>query len=460
MVVNKSTLCTMSGSTMLLFISLCLCTVLLVSCTQLDRRVLDENEAQQFGAYCNDYSRPHFYISQKTNVKDRPWIIFLEGGGLCQNVAQCYGRYFDNSSHMLMSSDSSSLDGDASWPDSVTGFGLLESSVEFHKAQSAFSRGMLLPYCSSDLWQGRDLSEVSSTRHEEMRNAIPIILQKKKELEEKRELEKKKETDRPTEEEQLFELLHNQSFGNFTFRGSQIFKAIVNLSVEEEDLCNASSVLLAGSSAGGVGALALSPWLKRFLKEACDRDVPVAVLGDSQWFINFDNVLGELAGQVPWLPQEKDLNETNFCSASLVSGYRCCMSSHCLLQQPELSTVPVFATFSAFDGYIPSLFAMTLSGDQEDGAGGGPICKIDKDKGKKKTSLTKITSFIRFLTEYGGAMNYSLDSEVRYGNLSYFVPSCLQHVYLATSSLWDPTTGILGSRMAKTNDSIHGLEFK
>ena len=45
--------------------------------------------------------------------------------------------------------------------------------------------------------------------------------------------------------------------------------------------------------------------------------------------------------------------------------------------------------------------------------------------------------FLRIIGEYGGVMNNTLGTTLHQADhLSYFVTSCFQHIYLATSSLW------------------------
>ena len=49
-----------------------------------------------------------------------------------------------------------------------------------------------------------------------------------------------------------------------------------------------------------------------------------------------------------------------------------------------------------------------------------------------------ILELMRIVSEYSGSMNATLQSTaaVSHRKLSYYITSCFQHVYLATSSLW------------------------
>ena len=53
-------------------------------------------------------------------------------------------------------------------------------------------------------------------------------------------------------------------------------------------------------------------------------------------------------------------------------------------------------------------------------------------------SSVDILELMRIVSEYSGSMNATLQKTAAVLNmkLSYYVTSCFQHVYLATSSLW------------------------
>lgn len=414
------------------------------------RKTLIAKVAQSRGAYCNDYSIPHYYLSNAAdnNHGKVPWIIFLEGGGLCDSERNCTERYLHPSSHMLMTSAPflkfiNGSPANVDWPSNVTGHALLSGQITpFNTA-----RRLLLPYCSSDLWQGNDSASVNDAHKEYLwfQQNRHEVLSLSKQL----------------SDDELVENLSqslNRSDKQFTFRGRRIFEAIMEEMLQNQSLCNASSILLAGSSAGGVGAFALAPWLKAYLRQACAKPVPVAILGDSNWFINYDNALGNVESSIPWLHglDEHPDSEYNFCNPSLASGYRCCMSTHCVLQLPALRDMPKFTTFSSFDGYIPSLYFNSLNYSNEDTS--NTKC-IDKSS-QSNVSLAQVSNFLRFVLEYGGAMNFTIDVGVGHGNLGYFVPSCLQHVYLSTSSLWDLKCEILGSEMADWTYEVRRISFK
>lgn len=103
-------------------------------------------------------------------------------------------------------------------------------------------------------------------------------------------------------------------------------------------------------------------------------------------------------------------------------GYPCCISAKCMLQShSELDNIffppytPLFTILSLYDIYLLSESIKRLS---DEGAG--------------------LFDYTRTVFLYGGAMNESVENAFTASNVSLFMPSCTQHVYLATTSLWDP----------------------
>ena len=97
-------------------------------------------------------------------------------------------------------------------------------------------------------------------------------------------------------------------------------------------------------------------------------------------------------------------------------GYPCCVSVKCMLQEHLFPPhTPLFIISSVYDIYMLSESIKQLS---EEEAG--------------------LFDYTRTVFRYGGAMNESVENAVSMNRVSLFMPSCTQHVYLATSSLWDP----------------------
>ena len=383
------------------------------------RHRLMKPTVREYDAFCNDYSIPNYYISNGTHEDQATWVIFLEGGGLCMNKANCTKRYVDET--VLMSSSRYGVrcvDGETytnrTFPDRVEGYDIL-SSDRNHDSPFAAARRVLVPYCSSDLWLGRSM--VDGEARKAALNSY----------------------DKPG----------CQSYAraeNFTFRGTAILRALIMELKSSWGLCRAETVLIAGSSAGGIGALNAAAWIRSFLQDArvgCDSGARVAVLGDSQWFIDFHGALRKQMSK--WATESFGLDRAlpgnisdfdgapNFCTspANATTPYPCCLSTRCVLEEcrkGELENIAMFAAFSVSDGYIPGYFELP------------PLANVSPN-------TRAVAEVVRVMTEYAGSVNYSLTS-LRSGQakLSYFVPACLHHVFLATSSLWN-TDGVLGRLM-------------
>lgn len=439
----------------------------------LRRVVLPEKLVRTTGAYCNDYTPAHFYVDipqeqQRTGSATRngcgdslskasnptKWMIFLEGGGVCQNAVHCWSRYYSSSRRLMTSDDGPGNNAAMSWtfPDQVIGHTMLSrnqlDNPAFHDA-----RRVIVPYCSSDLWVGRSKvgKAVNSASHRQ----------------------------------RLQQAAANRStFGNLlAFRGVAIFRAVFEHVWQSYGLQQARQILLAGSSAGGIGALNQIEWVRFFVHRQQRReDVTLAVMADSSWFVDFRAVLSmriqpdwlennlrstksddgmteaatdghiclrRLHGVCPvntsgsssstspstcgWIPGDATDNKllpVNFCSLREAS-YPCCLSLSCVLayrHHLQLATIPVLALVSRFDAYLPSIAgqqALAVISDQD----------------------TRVLQAARLIIEYG-AIQFSYVS-TRHRNDPFqatILPACTQHVYLATSSLWDADS-VLGSVM-------------
>jgi ABC-type multidrug transport system ATPase subunit len=98
----------------------------------------------------------------------------------------------------------------------------------------------------------------------------------------------------------------------------------------------------------------------------------------------------------------------------------------------DFPDLPVFAIFSQYDLFVLSKSLLKLRDN------------------------FKILELFRTVTEYGEDMKIRLsDASRKASNLSYFVPSCLQHVYLATSDLRE----VGGLLRTDENSSDLGIEF-
>ena len=254
---------------------------------------------------------------------------------------------------------------------------------------------ILIPYCSSDFWLGNDTRFNSSNSSEFTSNS----------------------TDRPS-----------------IFKGFVIFQSVLQETISAS---TTGIVLLAGSSTGGIGVLNHAKWVKEYLPDA-----DIRVFTDSAWFVNFHdnlfqaftffaNVSGSANSKTSLYVALRHHEPCNLVEY----GPPCCFLPYCLIKNHSYvpSDIPVLSAFSIYDFY---LLAPSLSGVDPYNV---PEISFDINfKGRDQTEPVGLNfNFLRTIGEYGGVMNSTLDiTSHQSHHLSYYVTSCLQHVYLATSSLW------------------------
>eukprot|EP00117_Sycon_ciliatum_P015504 scpid9150/ scgid15316/ ABC transporter G family member 19; White-brown complex homolog protein 19 len=410
--------------------------------TFMEHVVLDQGAVQRSYAFCNDYSPAHYYVDSPL-VDDlhgalpfsrKTWIVFLEGGGVCQNPAHCSSRYFSSSRRLMTSSNSGPLMSMPWWwPFKLEGWTILSRHQDvnpvFHKASR-----LVMPYCSSDLWLGRSKTNILTSVKFKYLSGLPG---------------------------------HNRStysvLGSLmAFRGVAIFRTIFAEAWRKHGMRKARRILLAGSSAGGIGALNQVEWVVNFIAKNTDsnNEIQVSVLSDSSWFVDFRGVLssrihplwvqsylrvpandngrpgGNATDRPPSVQAMSSLDSpnnlpVNFCSQP-DGGYPCCLSLQCVVRsRHQLGFVkqPFMIVSSRFDAYLPSVAAQEA------------LAVITE------RSLRYLQA-ARLAVEFGGVQILSLmQRHMDSGFQSSYIPACTQHVYLATSNLW-AGDGLLGAIMA------------
>ena len=108
---------------------------------------------------------------------------------------------------------------------------------------------VIIPYCSSDVWLGEDTSGSSC-------NCFDF---------------------------NCFNYVPNSPNMQFTFRGKTIFQSVIRQLISDHGLSSATEIVLAGSSAGGVGVANHAQWVT----EQVSVDTRLLVFMDSAWFVNF-----------------------------------------------------------------------------------------------------------------------------------------------------------------------------
>ena len=329
-------------------------------------------------ALCNDKSRAVYYDDGREKLSHKNWIIFFESGGLCASKQDCNSRFKNENSTVFMTS--------TKLPEKITGKDLLSSSRTENPTFHDY-RHVLVPYCSSDLWLGESTTGKNNS----------------------------------------FTFTDNSSVNNFVFRGMTIFRSV--FSKLKDQLISAEHVVVAGSSAGGIGVLNHAKWLSNtFLAES---NAKLSFIIDSAWFINFqDGFRSRVKSEFINLA-----NTSVSACYDLTYGFSCCLSAQCLLSSLYFpADKPLAFISSLYDIYM---FADVLKRLENDG----------------KTVEDNAADFISMVSMYGGAMNESFELPNTAGeNVSFFVPACFQHTYFSMSSLWGDG-GVLNSLVEVTRGS-------
>ena len=364
-------------------------------------------DAEERGALCNDFSTAGFFL--RNNSQSKKWVIFLESGGGCGSKDTCTERYIDqfirdqyqindgktsrpttditaayrdhgHNSKVFVSKFMTSLWNFKSEEEfSIEGRDLL--SIQKQENPNFFDYNhVVIPYCSSDLFLG------SSDNYKKVLNT-----------------------------NFHFNFNPNSSLNEFTFRGVAILKSTILDLWYRHGLNMSTDVLFAGSSAGGIGVLNHAKWFAEMLTSI---NASLSVIMESAWFINFHGNMERRFS--PETVEYLGISTDSPCN-DLNEGYPCCVSTHCMLSKSDFypKSISTLVVFSLYDLYFL-------------------IDSIPPTVSEDSIAL----HLLRITSEYSGEMNASLiQAASKHPNLSFFVTSCLQHVYLATSSLWG---GILG----------------
>ena len=226
----------------------------------------------------------------------------------------------------------------------------------------------------------------------------------------------------------------------FTYRGRRIFMSVIR-DLLAMGMDGSTEVVLAGSSAGGIGALNNAKWLHSELQRVGLAEL--VVIFDSAWFVDFRGSIYRIFDGAPTDAEFEtqrvtllSLLQSNEACADVQLGFPCCFSPFCLFTQANAAgekyypEIPTFGIFSLYDSY---LLASSLA-DLETVPNTGGF------------SVGYGIDFLLTVGEFGGEMNKTLlltDSKTTF--FSYYATQCLQHVYLATSTLWGlPGSSVFG----------------
>ena len=314
-------------------------------------------------AICNDNTKATFYFGPQSKQK---WIVFFESGGFCASLEDCNKRYIDQISTIFMTSNG--------LPDRVTGKDLLSASKDENPTFSDYTH-VLVPYCSSDLWLGLK-----------------------------------------TNPKRPFHFVDDSSVDNFSFRGQTIFRSVFLDLLQHYNLSDAREIILAGSSAGGIGVLNHAQWVLNHVIKSRGLNTELFTIVDSGWFIDFQ---GSLRDQVN--PEFLSFaNDSLPACMDFSHGHTCCPSASCMISRGYYpSSVPLLLISSMFDSFMLRDVFQRLENEG-------------------KTAEDNYGDFLSVVNLYGGELNGSISSTANQAsNVSFFVPGCFQHIYLVTSSLWE-----------------------
>nr|XP_014272503.1 palmitoleoyl-protein carboxylesterase NOTUM [Halyomorpha halys] len=196
---------------------------ILEGCGLKDVQSLKRSYLKKGNATCNDGS-PAGYYFRKSHGSKR-WIVFLEGGWYCYDSTSCHTRW-SRMKHLMSSKQ---------WADVRNIGGLLSPNPEdnpfWWNANHVF-----IPYCTSDAWSGR--------------RQAPLLV---------------------------------KDGTQFTFMGAIIVEQVIR-ELLQLGLGNASSLILAGSSAGGAGVMLNLESVQLQLQSY--PNILVRGISDSGWFLD------------------------------------------------------------------------------------------------------------------------------------------------------------------------------
>ena len=391
-------------------------------------------------ALCNDYTRAGYFI--RRNTDSNKWLVFLESGGLCYSTETCNSRLLhprirdSNKQPRQAWNDSIGLPlkerinpfmtslVTATGDPNVSGFygqDLLDTDKEKNPIFYNYNH-ILIPYCSSDAWLAND------TRP----SVLNIASQKNFNF-----------------YDQAFNITNPPSSARlpklqFIFRGAVIFRSVIEELLANESLVDATELVLAGSSAGGLGVVNHASWVEQQLNQSLTK---ISIITDSSWFINFrDNIFNRFNESSS--NDEEDvlslISSVPQCSNN-DSTSPCCIRLHCMLNSPEyfpVGRIPVISLTSLHDLFILSdtIARTVLPGDTSN---------------SDSVALPELgISFLNVISEYGGAMNTTLAAAAVIPGVSLIITECFQHIYFATSTLWDHNGILSDTAVVELSDGL------
>ena len=250
---------------------------------------------------------------------------------------------------------------------------------------------VVIPYCSSDVWLGEQTNTTEAVEADD----LPCEC-----------------FDYTTSDRNgCFDFDPDSTELQFTFRGKTIYQSVIK-QLLNDGMKNASKVIVAGSSAGGIGAINHAKWTRDELSS----ETELMVLTDSAWFIDFQNGSREVfngleaSSGINQHLLELIIKSNPACNDADRLGNPCCLSASCMLTQrnsdgelqyyPE--DTPTFALFSIYDIYLLSPGLARVQGLE--------TAQGTANSGDNLGGVSSLLDYLRVIGEYGGIMRYTLDT--------------------------------------------------
>ena len=447
--------------------------LLSLTCISAQGNYMKWNKISDQKALCNDFTQAGYFFRE--NPKSRKWFVYLESGGFCVSGNTCNRRFTNSnfrdgdllSNFNVRETWSSncgaaeangtfniSSDSDCSRKRVISP--LMTSLSRYAPTEGDFTiegkdflstdpvsnpqyhnyNHVLVPYCSSDLWLGNDDENIRGDDFRFNPDATSSI--------------------------------------QFTFRGARIVRStITDLIKHDHSLINATEIVFAGSSAGGIGIINHMKWIREKVSNLTTSpgNMPhMSAILDSSWFVDFRESISKLlTEEAQRSNQDSDnatmnniednklfqsISETETCQVtSATSNIPCCLLAECVLSNSTLYPVddtPTLLVLSLYDVYVLAIslreeIILSSSSDDESSC---PLRLCSKWEGATGSSSLSTggfsVSYLQRVSEYGGVMNASVtDIAMKNPQFSYYITSCFQHIYFTPSNL--SGDGLLGS---------------
>eukprot|EP00041_Stephanoeca_diplocostata_P012092 m.201831 g.201831 ORF g.201831 m.201831 type:complete len:428 (+) comp18805_c0_seq1:294-1577(+) len=353
---------------------------------------------------CIDGSPAAMYIAR--NKSSTKYIIWLQGGGICENLDDCIQR----SKGELGSSKSYD-------PTRQASRGMLQNNDD--NPDFRYWNKIFVPYCSGDVWAGGDA--VAS-------NPFP----------------------------------DTSSWTGF-FQGHMIVDAVLNTTRDQFGMKDATDIILTGCSAGGIGAFLNCDFVADYAK-ANNIDAKVRCRPEAGWFglpmdtyayftanstdpdprkLQYSNWTAKISPWTLYSPAAQECAAAvrngseviDFCDGQALGPVVCCGLVPVLYKYIK---TPMFVTENTADSY-----------------------QVFTQGGCPRTTSPKTQAFVEYVHD---AITHSLVHEVVNGSMAHqnglFAPACLRHCSLWTEETADIRNVSLATAFGdwyfeRNNNSMH-----